>query len=311
MTSVSSPSADAIAGVQFSRPYPGVDFNFPMFFSPDGRWLALGSTSYIFVFDAATLTPRMRCPTGLLAGTYIFAPDGNSLAATAKNAALFIWQLPAGEHNKTLSFPDQDPRRLAFSPDGQRLAIASDRQLSIYRLIDGQAVWSVPIDDGIVTGLTFTSDGQTLIVTDQGVLEPHRITPMAVRIWQANDGKLIERREGPFASLVVVSQTGRWYGMRLTRENAIQVLPVSDSSITAPVSIYPAENVTALTFSPKDDLLVGGDKSGTISIWETRTGKLRRTFAAHTSTIFGVAISPDGTILATVSSDGTLRLWRL
>src|SRR3954453_6998120 len=63
MTSVSSPSADAIAGVQFSRPYPGVDFNFPMFFSPDGRWLALGSTSYIFVFDAATLTPRMRCPT--------------------------------------------------------------------------------------------------------------------------------------------------------------------------------------------------------------------------------------------------------
>jgi WD40 repeat protein len=49
---------------------------------------------------------------------------------------------------------------------------------------------------------------------------------------------------------------------------------------------------------------------GTVKLWDPITGRDRCTLVGHTGKVFAVRFSPDGMILATGDSGGTIRLWR-
>ena len=79
-------------------------------------------------------------------------------------------------------------------------------------------------------------------------------------------------------------------------------------------------SVTEVAFSPDGTLLattsgnwaarIGDAASGrTARIWDAASGALIRTFTGHTGDVYGVAFSPDGTLLATSSADKTARIW--
>lgn len=44
-------------------------------------------------------------------------------------------------------------------------------------------------------------------------------------------------------------------------------------------------------------------------IWDANAGSIIRTLIGHTEAVNGVAYSPDGYRIATVSSDGTAKIW--
>ena len=48
-----------------------------------------------------------------------------------------------------------------------------------------------------------------------------------------------------------------------------------------------------------------------MQVWDVATGAEVQTLPGHTQGIYGVAFSPDGTRLATASSDGTARVYVL
>ncbi|MEO2090926.1 MAG: hypothetical protein ABGY75_15710, partial [Gemmataceae bacterium] len=53
----------------------------------------------------------------------------------------------------------------------------------------------------------------------------------------------------------------------------------------------------------------GGVRDNTVRIWDVATGKELRSLAAHTAVVYALALSADGTALATGSHDGSVRLW--
>ena len=68
--------------------------------------------------------------------------------------------------------------------------------------------------------------------------------------------------------------------------------------------------VSALTFSPNGKLLVSGSSDKTVRLWETETGKLRRTREEHTAPVDTVAFSFNGKRFWSGSSkDDTIRSW--
>ncbi|NJR41442.1 MAG: hypothetical protein HC767_01050 [Akkermansiaceae bacterium] len=46
-----------------------------------------------------------------------------------------------------------------------------------------------------------------------------------------------------------------------------------------------------------------------VKLWNTETGALRQSLKGHSEMVSAAAWSPDGTMLATASHDGTTRLW--
>jgi len=46
-----------------------------------------------------------------------------------------------------------------------------------------------------------------------------------------------------------------------------------------------------------------------VNLWQVADGRLLRTLQGHLETVTGVAFSSEGTLLASGSRDGTVRLW--
>jgi WD40 repeat protein len=96
-------------------------------FSPDGRLIAAGNCDpSIIVWDAATgnvkfkLTGHSACVNALA-----FSSDSTLLASSSPDKTTRIWDLQTGQEVLTLPEGGATPR-LAFSPDGTRLAVADN-----------------------------------------------------------------------------------------------------------------------------------------------------------------------------------------
>jgi WD40 repeat protein len=68
--------------------------------------------------------------------------------------------------------------------------------------------------------------------------------------------------------------------------------------------------VNSIAFSPDGKTIVSGSADSTVKLWDRSTGKLLRTYAAHTSDVRSVAFSPNGKLILSGGYDGTLRFWR-
>jgi WD40 repeat protein len=67
--------------------------------------------------------------------------------------------------------------------------------------------------------------------------------------------------------------------------------------------------VYSVYLSQEGELLAGGAKDGTASVWNARTGDLIHTVAAHSHPGTSVALSFTGRHLATRSLDNHVTLW--
>src|SRR5206468_9674558 len=64
-------------------------------------------------------------------------------------------------------------------------------------------------------------------------------------------------------------------------------------------------------FSPDGKWLVTTGVDRMIAIRDPATGALRGVLRGHTNRVYRAAVSPDSKTLATVSSDGTVRIWSI
>lgn len=308
-------------------------------FSPNGKILAAGYWSgEIKLWDAQALKLQtiFRCEGLHMIRAIDFSPCGNKLAATSYDKAVRVWDIET---------PDAPPVELtghqavlytlAFSPKGNLLMSAdANGVLGLWDVEHDYKLQMFTEKTKWIWSIAFSPDGKHLASAHHNE---------NARVWNVENGKKITE-----LSLVLPQDTSQYKGDARTIQTMLEWLEKGLAYNPAPKAITFSPDGTliaggafreigvwdaktyeirmvigqpqgcqrpeALTFSPCGRYLVSGASwQGTdkvsIRLWDVATGENIVTFWSHPTDIQSLAFSPDGTLLASGSLDGTILIW--
>jgi WD40 repeat protein/serine/threonine protein kinase len=234
-----------------------------------------------------------------------FSLDGKPLAADAHEGSLRVWDAATGRellaaHGRRDEF---DYARL--SPDGRRLAAAgSDGQMRLWDVATGH---ELPTPKGLVSTLAsvqFSRDSRRL-AAQGGTAQP-------VQVWDLATGQALPALRG-YREL----GRGRWLlspdGRRLASwGQQTGNLRVWDTD-TGQELPRPANKPMswAAAFSPDGRRLAVAESrpDAVVRVCQVDTGRELFPLRGHSADIRGAQFSPNGHLLASMDSEGSVRLW--
>ncbi len=280
-------------------------------FAPDGRTLAsCGWDQSVHLWDVAgVLNGKPGSEPVVLGHDSVrfalgFSPDGSLLVAAGQNS-LTIWRRTAGRYIPRARTEGETFRCVAFSPDGQTLALGCDD--GSIRLWDSSMVRErnrLPGHGGVVRSLSFSPDGRTLVSSgqDRQILLWDPVRCQRIRSLGTAGGNPVQ--------IVAYSPDGKDLAVGESSGNEVDVTLIDPA--TGEVRMRLAGHkagVFAMAFSPDGEILAtaGGDRC--IKLWNLKEGKEQITLHDGVGRVKSLAFSVDGEWLAFAGGDCTVRMW--
>jgi RNA polymerase sigma factor (sigma-70 family) len=279
-------------------------------FSPDGRRLAVaGGGNFVHLLDARTGKESPSRPAAHREAVrgVAFSADGKTLATVSRDETVRLWRAATGEPLR--HFRNDDARDLsgcAFSPTAAILATWENRPvpaypggLSLWDADRGKELRRIALEKGHVREAAFTPDGKTLAAA---------CTDNRARLWEVSTGRLLREFEHDSAVHAgALSPDGK---VLATIDSHVRIR-LWDVALGKPVRVFKANTETyrICGFTPDGKTLVtDGPARRVWAIWEVATGALRQRLETPGKGFHGVALSPNGKVLASVGFDGVIRL---
>jgi WD40 repeat protein len=253
-------------------------------FSPDGAWLASGARDgLIRVWKVRTLTQagnpdRVPAPAWQADGhqkgvnTLDFSPDGQILASGGNDAVARLWNPATGEPLGMIIGGSFAVPSIAFSPDGNSLAIANGEYIRL-RDPNSESITGTLLSETPIYTLEYSPDGSRLAAGD---------ISNGVQIWDPTQAF----RTGLEVYPTPLKLAG--HGARPTSFRAL---------------------IWDITYGNDGTLLTSAGGDNTIRMWDAASGILLATLMGHQDAVTNLAFSPDGTRLVSGGLDGKLIIW--
>jgi WD40 repeat protein len=297
-------------------------------FSPDGRTLAASGFHMRDVLSSPmTSIPLFDVQTGkrtlFLDGhkewetySYAFSPDGTQFASTGADKQIFLWALPSGKLLRRFGDPAGVVTAIAFSPDGKSLASGgADRVVRIWNASTGELQKSLRGHRDWICTLAFSPDGRSLASgccdwayhrgNNPDYFErPDPGCKGQWILWDIDSGQAMRN----------VQETGRLMALALAPDGASLVcgsaneVRVYDLRTNDPGRVLAKHgfDVTCLAFSMDGSAVISGGHDHAVKRTNLATGRLEWEIPGYHDIVNAVALSKDGSLLATASSDGRL-----
>jgi WD40 repeat protein/serine/threonine protein kinase len=287
---------------------PGV---FGVAFSPEGDQLATaGADGKVRVWD-----PESGQELFVLEGIdghkdnvfgVAFGPDGSQLVSAGRDGIAIIWDLASRRAVRQLPGP-VDLRSVAFSRDGKHLIAASwDHSVKIWEAASGKLLLIYWGHRAPVLCAAIDPDGRRVASTD---------TAGVVLVWDMETGKTLRTVRGHTGAVAWAAFSPD--GQRLAtagRERTVRLWDITRAQDA--YSLPEADGAHNVVFSPNGRLLAAGGYTQSdgsmekrVRIWTVDDPAGPRCWEGHKDWLRCVAFSPDAKLLASGSTDCTVRLW--
>jgi WD40 repeat protein/serine/threonine protein kinase len=231
--------------------------------------------------SVATITNLIQPGDGAVA---LACSPNSDLFAAAFSGFIRLWDARSGEPRGQLSGQQGLVLRLAFTPDGQRLAVAcADRTIQVWNVVDQDEPPSLRGHAGEGKALAFLPDGRTLASGCQETV---------ACLWDLTGTRSPVTHTNLTISYSAASQTG---------------LPLH--SWTPDSLAQKAVHRFGFAFTPDGRQFITTEREGTLGVWDAHSLEKTETLSAWGSNHWGVALSPDGRWLAAGDTSGKVSLW--
>ena len=283
---------------------------YPPRFSPDGKTLAMGSTYYIHLWDVATGQIRHSVPGSERVGPFYdfaFGPTEAQIVTVTRDTPklLKFFDTETGKNLEIQKGDDEYLQAIAISPDGSKMALLDRPGLHLINLQQGNEYYT-SAQFAAMDQLSFSPDGTKLAVfCKYSHIEFYIIdieTGVAlVKVTRAGDRIAAISPDWKYFSTIDSLHHFKLWDLEegvLVRDFAQQKSLPDQNSLMLDVDFSFNADGTIFTSLSKSQL----------QFWDVRTGALLREITTQFDLSY-ITYSPDGRLLVTTGSDGTVHVW--
>jgi WD40 repeat protein len=228
-----------------------------------------------------------------------FSQDGSRIAFAQADGPVSIRDTATNAEVLALAWPGKRTGSMAFSADGQRLAmISSAKDLSLWDLGTGQMLAEATTAEPLAR-IAFSPDGATLMGPGQdGRIHLFNAATLAATKTIGVEGALVS--DGAF------SPDGKSFAT-VDLDKMARLWDLASGAETArfPHDVY----LNGVSFNQDGTRLATAGRDGEVRVFDVFAAREILRFTAGEGDINDVAFSPDGTRFATASTEDTIDLW--
>jgi RNA polymerase sigma factor (sigma-70 family) len=276
-------------------------------YSPDGKILATAHDVPfgVCLWDAAT---------GRLLRRLITAPDlADAIAFSPESKLLFtnnfkLIDVATGKLVREFSdIPFPQAIGIAYSPDGKTVAAGNRHggtpQIEIWDVASGKTLHRLKWEGDYASKIAFSPDGVMLASAGK-----------TVRLWNTATGMEIRRIEGNAIGTWSIAFAPQGKILATAGIEGVRIWDLESGKEPHRLGSEPRDrqiiNTIFLSFSTDGKLLASAGDDGIVSLWDSASWSLLRSWRVTSARTESIAFSPDGKTLASVGYfDHAVRRW--
>jgi len=273
-------------------------------FSPDGRWLASGST-ILKIWDVTSKSWPRTLGTKTSIKAVAFSPNGQWLAFVSDSFKhkLKLWNTKSGQVQYRLhSHKKNKIYSISFSPDDKWLAsCGEDHTVKLWDVNSGKLQHTLKGHKDEVYSVAFAPNGKWLASGSKD---------KTIKIWDVESARLrhsLAASQGEIYS-VAISPNGKW--LASGGEGFVKLWDMNSGQLQ--YNWIQGWKIKSIAFSPNGAWLASANGRGEmIKIWDIESGELLHTIMkAHVDGVESIAFSPNGQWLVS-AGDRMVKLWEI